>query len=77
MDTKKIITHIATFSPLSPGFTYMTLSAVSFCFMSVFVKLAGHSLPTIQIVFVRGIVTLAFTVLLLIRTNLIFSTPLL
>ena len=55
MDTKKIITHIATFSPLSPGFTYMALSAVSFCFMSVFVKLAGHSLPTIQIVFVRGI----------------------
>jgi len=70
MDTKKIITHIATFSPLSPGFTYMTLSAVSFCFMSVFVKLAGHSLPTIQIVFVRGIVTLAFTVLLLIREKI-------
>lgn len=70
MDTKKIITHIATFSPLSPGFTYMALSAVSFCFMSVFVKFAGHSLPTIQIVFVRGVVTLVFTVLLIFREKI-------
>lgn len=70
MDTKKIITYISTFSPLSPGFTYMALSAVSFCFMSVFVKFAGHSLPTIQIVFVRGVVTLAFTVLLIFREKI-------
>lgn len=70
MDTKKIITYISTFSPLSPGFTYMALSAVSFCFMSVFVKFAGHSLPTIQIVFVRGVVTLVFTVLLIFREKI-------
>ena len=37
------------------------LSALFFCLMTVFVKIAGQQLETIQIVFIRGIITLLFT----------------
>jgi len=70
MDTKKIIHIIASISPLSPGLTYMILSASSFCFMTVFVKLAGNSLSTIQIVFVRGMITLIITAILIFREKI-------
>ena len=40
------------------GLGYMALSALWFAVMSLLVKLAGESLPTMQIVFVRGCVTL-------------------
>ncbi len=43
------------------GYVFITLSALSYCFMSVFVKLAGEHLATIQIVFVRGVITLMVT----------------
>ena len=45
----------------------MILSAGSFCLMTVFVKLAGITLPTIQIVFVRGLFTLLATAVLIYR----------
>ena len=67
MDSKKISNTIASLSPFSPGLTYMILSAGSFCFMTVFVKLAGITLPTIQIVFVRGLFTLLATAVLIYR----------
>ena len=38
----------------------MILSAFFFCLMTVFVKLAGGAVPTIQIVFVRGVITFLF-----------------
>ena len=70
MDTNKITNLVSSASPFSPGLTYMTLSATSFCLMTVFVKLAGDSLSTIQIVFVRGVITLFFTGLLIFREKI-------
>ena len=43
------------------GYLYMILSAFFFCLMTIFVKLAGQELVTIQIVFFRGVITLATT----------------
>jgi len=51
----------------SKGAFFMILSAGSFCMMTVFVKLAGYSLPTIQIVFVRGLFTLIVTGFFLLK----------
>tara|TARA_E500000075_G_C6956455_1_gene302593 strand:- start:28 stop:897 length:870 start_codon:yes stop_codon:yes gene_type:complete len=56
--------------PFSPGVIFMILSASSFCMMTVFVKLAGYSLPTIQIVFVRGLFTLIVTGFFLYRDKI-------
>ena len=46
----------------------MVLSALFFCLMTIFVKLAGSELDTIQIVFFRGVFTL-FTTYYLIRKH--------
>ena len=70
MDTKKISQAVAAVSPFSPGLTYMTLSAVSFCLMTVFVKLAGNTLSTIQIVFFRGAFTLIVTAIFIFREKI-------
>ena len=35
------------------GYFYMVMSAFFFCFMTVFVKLSGEEVKTIQIVFSR------------------------
>jgi|TARA_B100000678_G_C18167763_1_gene485832 drug/metabolite transporter (DMT)-like permease len=70
VDTKKISSAVAAGSPFSPGLTYMILSAASFCFMTVFVKLAGSSLSTIQIVFVRGTFTLIATGILIFKEKI-------
>ncbi len=56
--------------PIARGAFYMVLSAVSFCMMTVFVKLAGSSLPTIQIVFIRGVFTLAVTGFFLLKAKI-------
>ena len=48
------------------GYLYMILSAFFFCLMTIFVKLAGQELETIQIVFFRGMITLATTSTLVI-----------
>lgn len=56
-----LLNQIVDNFPVSSGFIFMVLSAASFCMMTVFVKLAGETLPTIQIVFVRGVFTLALT----------------
>ena len=47
------------------GYLYISLSALSYCFMSIFVKLAGNELMTIQIVFIRGLITLIITFLII------------
>ncbi len=52
------------------GVFFMILSAGSFCLMTVFVKLAGNSLPTIQIVFVRGFFTLLVTGFFLLKAKI-------
>ena len=70
MDTKKISHAVAAVSPFSPGLTYMMLSASCFCLMTVFVKLAGNTLSTIQIVFVRGAFTLIFTGIFIFREKI-------
>ena len=54
----------------SKGAFFMVLSAGSFCMMTVFVKLAGNSLPTIQIVFVRGLFTLLITGFFLLKAKI-------
>ena len=51
------------------GYLYMILSAFFFCLMTIFVKLAGQELETIQIVFFRGIITLATTYYLIQKYN--------
>jgi len=43
------------------GYIYMVFSAFFFCLMTIFVKLAGNELQTIQIVFFRGVFTLLTT----------------
>jgi drug/metabolite transporter (DMT)-like permease len=43
------------------GYIYMVLSAFFFCLMTIFVKLAGNELQTIQIVFFRAVFTLITT----------------
>lgn len=43
------------------GYVYMVLSAFFFCLMTIFVKLAGNELETMQIVFFRGVFTLIVT----------------
>ena len=49
------------------GYTYITLSAFFFCLMTVFVKIAAQQLETIQIVFIRGMITLLFTFVMVKR----------
>ncbi len=49
----------------------MVTSAFFFCLMTVFVKIAGNQLPTMQIIFVRGLTTLLFT-FFLIRKKKVF-----
>ena len=70
MNTKRISNAVVAVSPFSPGLTYMILSATSFCFMTVFVKLAGISMSTIQIVFIRGVVTLVATGIIIYREKI-------
>ena len=70
MDTKKISHAVVAVSPFPPGLTYMTLSAASFCLMTVFVKLAGNTLSTIQIVFFRGAFTLIVTAIFIFREKI-------
>ena len=52
------------------GYTYIVLSALSYCIMSIFVKLAGEQLATIQIVFIRGVITLLATYLILLKKRI-------
>ena len=52
------------------GYIFIVLSALSYCIMSIFVKLAGEQLATIQIVFVRGVITLLVTYLILIKKGI-------
>ena len=48
------------------GYLYMIFSALFFCLMTVFVKLSGQEIHTIQIVLIRGLITLFFTYLMLL-----------
>ena len=50
-----------------PGIRFMVASAFCFSVMSVLVKLAGRSLPTMEIVLARGVVILVVTRALLAR----------
>ena len=52
------------------GYIFIVLSAFSYCIMSIFVKLAGEQLLTIQIVFVRGMITLLITYLILLKKRI-------
>ena len=52
------------------GYIYISLSALFFCLMTVFVKIAGQQLETIQIVFIRGIITLLFTSVIIKRKKI-------
>ena len=52
------------------GYIFIVLSAFSYCIMSIFVKLAGEQLLTIQIVFVRGMITLLVTYLILLKKRI-------
>ena len=60
----------ATILGLTPGLQYMVLGAFWFSVMSLGVKLAGQRIPSIQIVFVRGVITLALSYWLVRRARL-------
>lgn len=49
----------------------LVISAFSFSFMSLFVRLAGAGIPSFQIVFVRSLVSLLLTVTLIRRSGLV------
>src|SRR5688500_8620500 len=55
---------------LTPGLQYMVAGAFWFSVMSLGVKLAGQRLPSIEIVFVRGVITLALSYWLVRRAKL-------
>ncbi len=46
---------------LSTGLPYMVLAALFFSLMTLFVKIAGQRLPSMEIVLTRGIVTLGYS----------------
>lgn len=52
------------------GLGYMAQSAFWFAVMSLLVKFAGETLPTLEIVFGRGLVTLVLSTALLLRARL-------
>lgn len=52
------------------GYIFIVLSSLSYCIMSIFVKLAGEQLATIQIVFIRGVITLLVTYLILLKKRI-------
>ncbi|HEX5050494.1 MAG TPA: DMT family transporter [Planctomycetota bacterium] len=52
------------------GLGHMAHSALWFAVMGLLVKLAGETLPTMQIVFVRGCIVLALSALSLLRAGL-------
>ncbi len=54
----------------SGGLGYMVQSAFWFAVMGLLVKLASANVPTLQIVFVRGAITLAIASLVLLRARL-------
>ena len=47
------------------GYVYISLSALSFCLMTVFVKISGREIDTFQIIFFRGLFTLITTILII------------
>ncbi len=49
---------------------YMVLAALCFSLMTLFVKLAGRRLPSIEIVFLRGLFTVVFSLAALARAGL-------
>lgn len=57
-------------APSRGGVGYMVQAAFWFAVMGLFVKLAGRTLPTMQIVFARGAITLAIASLVLVRARL-------
>lgn len=58
------------FGAIAPGFRYMAFGAFWFSLMSLLVKLAGQRLPSIEIVLVRALITLALSFALLRRARL-------
>jgi drug/metabolite transporter (DMT)-like permease len=62
-------TDAATATGRESGIGYMAQSALWFAVMSTLVKLASAQVPTMQIVFVRGCVTLVFATLVLWRAG--------
>jgi drug/metabolite transporter (DMT)-like permease len=57
-------------APLGGGVGYMVQAAFWFAVMAMLVKLAGERLPVLEVVFVRGCVTLAIGALALRRARL-------
>ena len=55
---------------ISRGLVYMALSALFFSLMSLFVKLAGRHLPAMEIVFIRSVLTLIFSYLIVRQQGL-------
>lgn len=55
---------------LTPGIRAMILSALAFSGMSALVKLAGDRIPSVQIVLVRGVITLALSLWAVRRAGL-------
>lgn len=61
--------HAASAAKTKSGLVYMAQAAFWFAVMSLLVKLASERMPTMQVVFGRGVVTLALTTLMLARAG--------
>ncbi|MGB5697522.1 MAG: DMT family transporter [Polyangiales bacterium] len=59
--TRGVPTHFAQWHRLTPGIRHMLMGTVFFSAMSVFAKLAGERLPTMELVLARVIVTLVMS----------------
>lgn len=54
---------------MSPGFRHMVMGSFWFSVMSLLVKLAGRDLPTMEVVLVRGLLTLALSAAIVWRAG--------
>lgn len=54
---------------MSPGFRHMVMGSFWFSVMSLLVKLAGRDLPTMEVVLVRGLLTLALSAAIVRRAG--------
>ena len=70
MSPQQAETQRAPILGLTPGLRYMVAGAFWFSVMSLGVKLAGQRLPSIEIVFVRGVITLGLSYWLVRRAGL-------
>lgn len=70
MPHRLTVTAERAFARVTTGIRYMVVGAFWFSVMSVLVKLAGQRLPSMEIVFFRGVITLALSYAIVRRAGI-------